>query len=142
MADDAAETLTLEELVENFEFLDDWTERYRYIIELGRELPALDASQRTDANLVRGCQSQVWLVREPGGDGEPVRFQADSDAHIVRGLVRVLLIAFDGKTPEQIAAVDHEGLFASLGLAQHLSPSRTNGLYAMVQRIRDLGAVA
>lgn len=133
--------LTLEGLVENFEFLDDWMDRYRYLIELGRALPELPAEHRVDANLVRGCQSQVWLVCHGGaGSDAPVVFEADSDAHIVRGLVAVLLLAFSGRAADQIVAFDHQGLFERLGLTGHLSQSRTNGLFSMVARIKTLSA--
>lgn len=128
--------MTLEELIENFEFLDDWEDRYRYLIDLGRELPPLEEAARIDANKVEGCMSQVWLVAEGTGAEAPLTLRADSDAAIVKGLIAVLLIAFSGKTPAQILATDIGSQFARIGLEQHLSPSRTNGLHAMIETIR------
>ncbi len=133
--------MDIEELIENFEFLGDWEERYRYIIELGRKLPDFDPNHRTEENKVRGCQSQVWLVTDDDADNpELLRFRADSDAHIVRGLLAILLMMFTGKTSSAILSVDAKDVFAKLGLDQHLSPSRANGLNAMVQRVRSIAA--
>ena len=130
----------LPELLENFEFLDDWMERYRYIIELGKRLPELPEAQRTAENKVLGCQSQVWLVVAESDDPERMVFEADSDAHIVRGLVAILLVMFSGKTRAEIAALDPRPTFAELGLDQHLSQGRSNGLLSMVGRIKALAA--
>ena len=111
----------LPELLENFEFLDDWMERYRYIIELGKRLPELPEAQRTAENKVLGCQSQVWVVTSESDDPDVMLFEADSDAHIVRGLVAMLLVMFSGKTRAEIVALDPRPIFAELGLDQHLS---------------------
>ena len=135
--------IDLPELLENFEFLDDWMERYRYIIELGKKLPELPAELRVQENKVLGCQSQVWLVRDESVDAglsERLRFRADSDAHIVRGLVAILLVMFSGKTRDEIASLDPRPTFAELGLDQHLSQGRSNGLLSMVGRIKALAA--
>ena len=131
--------MNIEELIENFEFLGDWEERYRYIIELGRKLPDFDAANRTEENKVRGCQSQVWLVSRVDEQAtDTLHFEADSDAHIVRGLLAILLMMFTGKTSSAILSVDAKDIFAKLGLDQHLSPSRTNGLNSMVQRVQTI----
>lgn len=130
----------LPELLENFEFLDDWMERYRYIIELGKRLPELPEALRTPENKVLGCQSQVWLVVAESSDPERIVFEADSDAHIVRGLVAILLVMFSGKTRDEIRALDPRPTFAELGLDQHLSQGRSNGLLSMVGRIKALAA--
>ena len=131
------------EVQEAFELLPDWEERYRYVIELGRGLPALLPEERVAENKVEGCVSQVWLVAERG-EGQPplLHFRADSDAHIVRGLLAILLRLYDGRAPEEILAIDARGLLNGLDLEGHLSPSRTNGLFAMVQRIRTLAAAS
>ena len=129
--------MDIEEIIETFGFFDDWEDRYGYLIELGRGLEGLDEGDRTEANRVQGCVSNVWLVTTVH-EGDPVRieFRADSDAHIVRGLVAILLAAYSGRTPDQILAVDVRGLFGELDLGSHLSPSRSNGFFAMVERIR------
>ena len=134
--------MDIDELIENFEFLGDWEERYRYIIELGRKLPDFDPKNRTEENKVRGCQSQVWLVTDDHSENSDLLyFRADSDAHIVRGLLAILLMMFTGKSASAILAVDAKDVFAKLGLDQHLSPSRANGLNAMVQRVRAIASV-
>lgn len=125
----------LTELADEFDLLGDWEERYRYVIELGRELAPLVDAERSDANRVRGCASQVWLVTEPQSDGTVV-FRGDSDAHIVRGLIAVLLRLYSGHTPTDVLAFDIQGAFAKLGLAGHLSAQRSNGLASMATRIR------
>jgi cysteine desulfuration protein SufE len=125
----------LAELIEEFDVLGDWEERYRYVIDLGRELAPLADAERTDVNKVPGCASQVWLVTKSEGDGRLV-FRGDSDAHIVRGLIAVLLRLFSGRKPEDIAAFDAEGAFKQLGFAGALSQQRSNGLASMVERIR------
>lgn len=121
---------TLAELADEFDLLGDWEERYRYVIDLGRELKPLSNSERSDANKVRGCASQVWLVTEPQGDGT-LRFRGDSDAHIVRGLIAVLLRLFSGRRPEEILAFDAKAAFEKLGLSGALSAQRSNGLRAV-----------
>src|ERR1700758_72640 len=127
------------EITGNFAVLDDWDDRYRYLIELGRDLPPLAESAHNDANKVQGCASQVWLdtdVRPNGADGPVLTFVGDSDAHIVRGLIAILFATFSGKTAKSILTTDALALFESLGLREHLTPQRSNGFRAMVERIR------
>lgn len=132
----------LTELAEEFDLLGDWEERYRYVIELGRDLSPLSDAERTEANKVRGCASQVWLVTEPQADGTVV-FRGDSDAHIVRGLIAVLLRLLSGRRPADLLAFDSKAAFDRLGLSGHLSAQRSNGLASMVARIRrDAEALA
>jgi cysteine desulfuration protein SufE len=132
----------LDDLSAEFELLGDWEERYRYVIDLGRELAPLSDADRSEANKVRGCASQVWLVSEPQADGT-IRFRGDSDAHIVRGLVAVLLRLFSGRRAADIAAFDIKAAFDRLGLAEALSTQRSNGLASMAARIdRDARALA
>ena len=125
----------LTELKDEFELLGDWEERYRYVIELGKDLAPLSDAERNDATRVRGCASQVWLVTEPQGDGS-LAFRGDSDAHIVRGLIAILLRLYSGRRPAEILAFDAKAAFADLGLAGALSSQRSNGLASMVARIR------
>ena len=132
--------MSLQTLLEDFDLFDDWEERYRYIIELGNGLKPLTAAEHSEANKVQGCVSQVWLVNDR--DGESLSFRGDSDAHIVRGLVAILLDLYDGKSAQEIAAYDAESAFQQLGLGEHLTPQRSNGFYAMVQRIRNDAAAA
>ena len=133
--------MTLDELRENFAFLDDWMDKYRMIIELGQGLEPLPDEAKVRANKVLGCQSQVWLVAHPSAAREgAMHFVADSDAHIVRGLVAIVLMIFDQKTPEEIQAIDAQTIFADLELDQHLSQGRSNGLLAMVKRIQSLSS--
>ena len=126
----------LDALACEFDLLGDWEERYRYVIELGRELAPLDDAERSDANKVRGCASQVWLVTERRPDGT-LRFRGDSDAHIVRGLIAILLRLYSGRSPAAILAFDAKAAFAKLGLTGALSSQRSNGLAAMATRIRQ-----
>lgn len=131
---------SLDEILENFELLDEWDDRYRYLIELGRTLEPLPEEARTDANKVRGCASQVWLdtrvVRQPGQ--EPVlEFLGDSDAHIVRGLVALAFAIFSGRPARTILETDAHAIFKQLGLSEHLTPQRSNGLRSMVERIKS-----
>jgi cysteine desulfuration protein SufE len=125
----------LDDLAAEFDVLGDWEERYRYVIDLGRELRPLTDAERSDANKVRGCASQVWLVTEPQDDGT-LRFRGDSDAHIVRGLIAVLLRLFSGRAPDEILTFDAKAAFEQLGLSGALSAQRSNGLASMVARIR------
>jgi cysteine desulfuration protein SufE len=128
----------IEEIIDNFSVLDDWDDRYRYLIELGRELPPLAQSAHSDANKVQGCASQVWLdtdVHPNGADGPVLTFVGDSDAHIVRGLIAILFAVFSGKTAKSILATDALALFEKMGLREHLTPQRSNGFRAMVERI-------
>lgn len=129
--------MSIDEITENFAFLDDWEDRYRYVIELGRELPSFPENARIDAYKVQGCVSQVWLVSEVGDCTPPtVSFIGDSDAHIVRGLIAILRRLYSGKTADEILAIDAREVFHGLGLDEHLSPQRSNGLFSMVERIR------
>lgn len=127
--------VTASDIVDTLGFFDSWEERYKYIIDLGKELPELPQAFRTEEYLVRGCQSQVWLVDEVRDN--KLYFQADSDAFIVKGLLSVVLAAFNGKTPGEILSFDIDAYFSELDLLQHLSSTRGNGLKAMVKRIRD-----
>lgn len=129
------------DIVDALGFLDGWEDRYRYIIDLGRQVPAMPESDRTEERLVRGCQSQVWLDGACDEAGR-LHFRIDSDAHIVRGLIALVLAAFEGKRAEDVLAYDIDGYFAQLDLLSHLSPTRGNGLRAMVARIRDIARAA
>lgn len=131
----------LADLVSEFDLLEDWEERYRYVIDLGKDLAPLTDSERSEANKVRGCASQVWLVTEPQADGTVV-FRGDSDAHIVSGLIAILLRLYSGQPAKDIVAFDAAAALARLGLSEALSSQRSNGLKAMVARIqRDAGAL-
>jgi cysteine desulfuration protein SufE len=133
--------MTLDAIRSDFALLDDWEDRYRYVIELGRTLPALPEELRTEANKVRGCASQVWLASEaraPRPSAAAVlHFRGDSDAHIVRGLIAILFRMYQDKTAEEIMSSDARALFAELGLKEHLTPQRSNGFFSMVERIRN-----
>ena len=131
--------MKIDEITENFELLDEWDDRYRYLIELGRALPELPEDARTEANKVRGCTSQVWLrtdLRPNGASGPVLEFIGDSDAHIVRGLIAILLALYSGKRASEILSTDAEALFVKLGLREHLTPQRSNGCRSMVDRIQ------
>jgi cysteine desulfuration protein SufE len=126
------------EIVDNFSLLDEWDDRYRYLIELGRELPPLAAEAHNDANKVQGCASQVWLdtsVRRNGAGGPVLTFVGDSDAHIVRGLIAILFAMYSGRNAKDILATDAVALFEKMGLREHLTPQRSNGFRSMVERI-------
>ena len=130
---------TIDEIVENFVLLEEWDDRYRYVIELGRTLAPLPDSAHVDANKVQGCASQVWLrthVKPDGAVGPILTFEGDSDAHIVRGLVAILFALYSGKSAREILATDAIALFDRIGLRENLTPQRSNGLRAMVERIR------
>jgi len=129
----------IDEIIDNFALLDDWDDRCRYVIELGRTLPPLAEAEHNEANKVRGCTSQVWLVThvKPDGAGGPVlSFEGDSDAHIVRGLVAILFAVYSGKSAREIIDTDAIAIFDKLGLRENLTPQRSNGLRSMVERIR------
>jgi cysteine desulfuration protein SufE len=129
----------IDEIIDNFALLDEWDDRYRYLIELGRELPPLAAAAHNDANKVQGCASQVWLdtsVRPNGAGGPVLTFVGDSDAHIVRGLIAILFAAYSGRSAKDILATDAVGVFEKIGLREHLTPQRSNGFRSMVERIR------
>src|SRR5215471_15965082 len=131
--------MTIDDIIENFSLLDDWDDRYRYVIELGRGLAPLPEAVRTDANKVRGCASQVWLgteVKPDGAAGPTLSFVGDSDAHIVRGLIAILFTIYSGKPAREILATDAVAVFERLGLREHLTPQRSNGFRSMVERIK------
>lgn len=128
----------LGDVIDTFDLFDDWDDRYRYIIELGRKLRPLAEADRIDANKVRGCTSQVWLVARPDEEDGRLGFEGDSDAHIVKGLVAIMLLIFSGKTPDEILRTDARAVLAQLGLREHLSPMRANGLFSMLERIEDM----
>lgn len=135
--------LTIEQLIENFDLLGDWEDRYAYLIELGKKLPGLPEADKIEPNRVHGCQARVWLTLQP----DPAfpgkfRIQADSDAFIVRGLIAVLLLIYDGRTAAEIRAANPQDHLTRLGLDRQLSPTRKNGLFSMVERIRTLAAPA
>jgi cysteine desulfuration protein SufE len=132
--------MTIDEILDNFSLLDDWDDRYRYVIELGKTLVPLHDTTRTDANKVQGCASQVWLVTttRPDGAGGPIlTFAGDSDAHIVRGLIAILFALYSGKTAREVLNIDAVAMFDRLGLREHLTPQRSNGFRSMVERIRS-----
>ncbi len=131
----------LQELVDTFDMLGDWEERYRYLIELGRKLPPMPEAEHSEANKVRGCMSQVWLAGEVD-DGARLHLRGDSDAHIVKGLIALILALTDGRTAREVLDTDIKAAFAQLGLESHLSMNRRNGFYAMVERIRQMAATA
>ena len=131
--------MRIDDIIENFSVLDDWDDRYRYVIELGRELEPLPDAARVEANKVQGCASQVWLttMMKPDGEGGPIlTFVGDSDAHIVRGLIAILFALYSGKPARDILATDAIALFERLGLREHLTPQRSNGFASMVERIK------
>ncbi|MCV3766648.1 SufE family protein [Rhizobium sp. TRM95796] len=133
----------IDDIISDFAFLDDWEDRYRYVIELGKALPDLPEEDRTADNKVRGCASQVWLVSEPGEGKDPVMtFRGDSDAHIVRGLVAIVLAIYSGKHASDVAKLDALDTFKEIGMIEHLSAQRANGLRSMVNRIREEGVKA
>ena len=130
---------SIDEIIENFDLLEEWDDRYRYLIELGRTLPPLPDAARNDANKVQGCASQVWLstsVKPNGSTGPVLTFDGDSDAHIVRGLIAILFALYSGKGAKDILSTDAVALFEKLGLRDHLTPQRSNGFRSMVDRIR------
>lgn len=127
--------LTTSDLIENFSLFDDWEDRYRYLIDLGKDLPPMEDSLKIPAHKVEGCTSQVWMVTHMDAAGT-FTFLADSDAHIVKGLIAILMAAYYGQPHTEIGSIDVESLFRSLGLDQHLSPNRRNGFFSMVEKIR------
>jgi len=135
----------IDDIVENFTLLDEWDDRYRYVIELGRALPPMADADRIEANKVQGCASQVWLttkIAPNGPDGPVLTFEGDSDAHIVRGLVAILIALYSGKTAHDILATDALALFDRIGLRENLTPQRSNGLRSMVERVRAEASAA
>jgi cysteine desulfuration protein SufE len=133
--------MSVDQIVEDFEVLDSWDDRYRYVIELGRTLPQFPESARSDRNKVQGCASQVWMISgvQPArnGGGPVLEFQGDSDAHIVKGLIAILFALYSGRPAKQILETDANALFNKLGLGEHLTPQRSNGFRSMVDRIRS-----
>ena len=132
--------MTIDEIRENFALLDEWDDRYRYVIELGRMLAPMPETEHSTANKVNGCASQVWLSKQVdrGGNNEPrLNYLGDSDAHIVRGLIAILLTLYSGQTPQRILSTDAIAVFDEFGFREHLTPQRSNGLRSMVERIRS-----
>lgn len=134
----------LEDILETFDLLDSWEDRYRYLIDLGRGLPPLDPGERNDANKVPGCASQVWLVTVPesGTADRRITFKGESDAHIVQGLIALLLALYSGKSAEDILKTDASEIFRQVGLSEHLTPQRSNGVRSMVERIKRDASLA
>ena len=132
--------MTIDEIRDNFALLDDWDDRYRYVIELGRTLAPMPDAEHSAANKVQGCASQVWLskqVERDSGSDPLLKYLGDSDAHIVRGLIAILLTLYSGRTPQEILGTDALAVFDEFGFREHLTPQRSNGLRAMVERIRS-----
>jgi cysteine desulfuration protein SufE len=132
--------MTIDEIRDNFALLDDWDDRYRYVIELGRMLDPMPEADHSAANKVQGCASQVWLskhIDRSETDKPKLKYLGDSDAHIVRGLIAILLTLYSGQTPQQILVTDATAVFNEFGFREHLTPQRSNGLRAMVERIRS-----
>jgi cysteine desulfuration protein SufE len=137
--------MSINEIIENFALLDEWDDRYRYIIELGRSLPELPERARVEANKVQGCASQVWMetsLRPNGKAGPVLSFVGDSDAHIVRGLIAILFALYSGKPAREILSIDAIAMFDRIGLREHLTPQRSNGFHSMVERIRSDASAA
>ena len=132
---------TIDEIRENFDFLETWEDRFQYLIDLGKKLPPFPEDWKDEAHKVHGCQSNVWLNLEVD-DADRVQLDAVSDAHIVNGLIAIVRAHYAGRTPQEAAKADTEALLRELGLETHLSPTRRNGLHAMIQRVRDLTAHA
>ncbi len=131
-------TITSQDILEDLAFFDDWEDRYRYIIDLGKKLPAMAEDLKTEENFVHGCQSQVWISHCFDPDTGTLNFSVESDAHIVRGLAAMVMAAFNQKTPQQISAFDIDDYFAQTQLIRHLSPTRGNGLKSMVRKIKQV----
>jgi cysteine desulfuration protein SufE len=130
--------MQIDEIIENFEFLEDWEDRYKYLIELGDQLEPFPEPLQTAENKVQGCVSQVWISSKSDGSADPViNFIGTSDAHIVRGLVAITLAIFSGKKASEIKETDEQAVFSTLGLSEHITPQRSNGLRAMVARIKE-----
>lgn len=134
--------ITAASILEDLEFFDDWEDRYRYIIDLGKKLPPMPDALKTDANFVHGCQSQVWIHADYQADSNTLNFLVDSDAHIVRGLAAMVMAAFNRQSPQAVLDFDVDAYFAQTQLIQHLSPTRGNGLKSMVKKIRQAATLA
>ena len=130
--------ITDQDVLEDLEFFDDWEDRYRYIIDLGKKLPAMADNLKTEEHLVRGCQSQVWIHHTFNSDDQCLEFEVDSDAHIVRGLAAMVMAAYNHRSPQEILDFDIDSYFEQTQLIQHLSPTRGNGLKSMVKKIQTL----
>jgi len=129
----------IDDLIADFELLDDWEQRFAYVIDLGKKLPPMDPADVNESTRVHGCQATVHMTARLSDDAPPrLRLSAQSDAHLVNGLIAILLMLFDDKTPEQVLATDVSGVLESLQLEEHLSPTRRNGLHAMLERIGEL----
>lgn len=129
-------TPTLQTIIDTFSILDDWEDRYAYLIDLGRNLPSFPEDQKTEANIVKGCTSQVWMVLTIKND--KINIIADSDAHIVRGLIALVIAVYNDKSIPEMQSINIEALFSEIGLSDHLSPNRRNGFFAMVERIKNV----
>ena len=130
--------VTVEHLLEAMRFLDDWEDRYRFIIDLGHKLPPMPEEEKTEEHFVHGCQSRVWVaLHETSGSGSPVILRADSDAFIVKGLAAMVVVLLAGRTAREIVDFDIEAVFDELGLHEHLSPTRSNGLHGMIRQVRE-----
>jgi len=132
--------MTIDDIRDNFSLLEDWDDRYRYVIELGRTLEPMPDAEHSADNKVQGCVSQVWLskrIDRSSGNGPVLKYRGDSDAHIVRGLIAILMTLFSGRTPQEILATNALAIFDEFGFGQHLTPQRSNGLRSMVERIRS-----
>ncbi len=134
--------MNIEDIKSSFSYFDDWEDKYRFIIDLGKELPNFATIDKTAERLVRGCQSQVWLISEFDGDNDLIKLRIDSDAHIVRGLIAIVLAVYDRRSPVFITEFNIDGLFEELDLLQHLSATRGNGLRAMVAKVRSSAQAA
>lgn len=130
----------IDEIISTLQFFDNWEDRYRFLIELGEQLPALEPALQTEANRVTGCVSKAWIVAEPGHAPGTLMFRGDSDAATVKGLIAILLSLYSGQTPQQIQTINADQVFQQLGLYDHLSPTRHVGVYAMVEKIKALAA--
>jgi len=129
--------MTLEKIISDFEFIEEWEDRYRYVIDLGDQLEPYPEELKTPETKVQGCVSQVWLTSELKNEENKIILSGDSDAHIVRGLMAIVFAIFSGKSPEEILKIDVQLIFKTLGLNEHISPQRSNGLNAMVKRIQS-----
>ncbi len=127
----------INEIKETFALLDDWEDRYAYLIDLGRQLPTFPEEFKNECNIVKGCTSQVWMVLKT--DNDVLNIQADSDAHIVRGLIALVIATYNGQSVDAVTDINMEQIFTDLGLSEHLSPNRRNGFFAMVERIKRHG---
>lgn len=130
----------VEEIISDFALFDDWESRYSYLIDLGKALPDMPENLKTEETMVPGCTSRVWMIGETSSETGALRLQADSDAHIVRGLIAILLKIYSDRPPQELKGLDMHGVFGQLGLSSHLTPNRRNGFFSMVERIRKLSA--